>query len=118
MLNDPQPTARRYQDAVPAVERAVRALERLAVAGEARSLADLARDLDVGASSLLAILTTLRHASLVTRDAAGHYQLGPGLVALGSAAACKLRACERFAGLADRLVSALGETALLWVLQA
>ena len=31
------------------------------------------------------------------------------------AAACKLRACERFAGIADQLVAATGETVLLWL---
>src|SRR5262249_10876514 len=97
MLNDDQPGPRRYQDEVPAVARAVRLLERLAEAGAARSLADLARELGVGPSSLLAILTTLRHAGLVCRDRDGHYAVGPGLAALGQAAACKLRACERFA---------------------
>src|SRR4051812_4445909 len=117
MLNDEHSGSRRYQDQVPAVARAVRVLEHLAQAREARSLADLARELGVGASSLLAILTTLRHASLVVRDHAGHYQLGPGLVALGNAAGCKLRACEQFAAIADRLVAALGETVLLWIRQ-
>jgi DNA-binding IclR family transcriptional regulator len=115
MLNNEPAGARRYQDEVPAVARAVRLLERLAASGQARALADLARELGVGPSSLLAILTTLRHAGLVARDQAGHYEVGPGLAALGQAAACKLRACERFAALADALVAALGETVLLWV---
>ena len=117
MLNADAPGARRYQDEVPAVARAVRVLERLALSGHAHSLADLARELAVGPSSLLAILTTLRHAGLVDRDAAGHYQVGAGLAALGNAAACKLRACEQFAAIAEQLVAALGETALLWVRQ-
>lgn len=117
MLNDPPATGQRYQDAVPAVARAIRLLERLAGDPRARSLADLARDLEVGPSSLLAILTTLRHAGLVDRDADGHYLVGPGLVALGNAAACKLRACERFASLSEQLVASVGETALLWIRQ-
>ncbi len=117
MLNDDQPGARRYQDEVPAVARAVRLLERLAVADDSQSLADLARELSVGPSSLLAILTTLRHAGLVVRDATGRYEVGPGLTALGNAAACKQRACERFAVVAGQLVEAFGETALLWMRQ-
>jgi DNA-binding IclR family transcriptional regulator len=117
MLNNLTDAGRRYQDEVPAVARAVRLLERLAADPRPRSLADLTRDLGVGASSLLAILTTLRHAGLVDRDPNGHYTVGPGLVALGNAAACKLRACERFAGLAEQLVRSFGETALLWVRQ-
>jgi DNA-binding IclR family transcriptional regulator len=117
MLNDQPPGVRRYQDEVPAVARAVRVLERLAAGRSACSLAELSRELGVGASSLLAILTTLRRAGLVSRDGAGRYEVGAGLAALGSAAACRLRACERFASLADALVTALGETVLLWVRQ-
>lgn len=114
MLNDKPTGGRRYQDQVPAVARAVRVLERLVVSSDSRALADLARELGVGPSSLLAILTTLRHAGLVARTANGQYQVGPGLAALGNAAACKLRACERFAAVADPLVAATGETVLLW----
>jgi DNA-binding IclR family transcriptional regulator len=117
MLNGEQPGQRRYQDQVPAVARAVRVLERLAGSCDPCTLADLARELGVGPSSLLAILTTLRHAGLVSRTLAGQYQVGPGLAALGSAAACRLRAPERFAAVADQLVATLGETVLLWVRQ-
>src|SRR4051794_35398926 len=117
MLNDETPAARRYQDEVPAVARAVCLLERLAAGNSACSLAELARELGVGPSSLLAILTTLRRAGLVSRDRAGHYEVGPGLAALGTAAACRLRACERFAAIAETLVTTLGETVLLWVRQ-
>ena len=115
MLNDEPPGARPYQEQVPAVARAVRVLERLAGSCESRSLADLARELQIGPSSLLAILTTLRHAGLVARTDDGQYQVGPGLAALGQAAASRLRACERFAGIADQLVAATGETVLLWL---
>ncbi len=110
-------SGRRYQDEVPAVARAVRVLEHLAATAAPLSLADLARALDVGPSSLLAILTTLRHAQLVRRNDDGHYLVGAGLAALGGAAACRLRACERFALIADELVAAVGETALLWIRQ-
>jgi hypothetical protein len=116
MLNKPSPRAPRYQDEVPAVARAIRLLERLASGSTPCTLAELARELGVGPSSLLAILTTLRRAGLVSRNLDGHYQVGPGLAALGSAAACRLRACERFAAVADALVTALGETVLLWIL--
>src|SRR5215212_1314484 len=115
MLNDGDAAPRRYQDEVPAVARAVRLLERLAAAPAAFSLADLARELGVGPSSLLAILTTLRHAGLVARDEAGQYRIGPGLAALGQAAACRLRPCEQFAAVAEALVAAHGETVLLWL---
>jgi len=117
MLNEHSTAGRRYQDEVPAVARAIRVLERLAASCESRPLADLARELDVGPSSLLAILTTLRHAHLVARTDGGKYRVGPGLAALGSAAAGKLRACQQFAEIADQLVSTTGESALLWVRQ-
>jgi Pyridoxamine 5'-phosphate oxidase/IclR helix-turn-helix domain len=117
LLNKSPPGVRRYQDQVPAVARAVRVLELLAASESARSLADLGRKLGVGPSSLLAILTTLRRSGLVSRTPAGLYQVGPGLVALGAAAACKLRACEQFAAVADQLVAATGETVLLWLRQ-
>jgi DNA-binding IclR family transcriptional regulator len=114
MLNGDSKPPRRYQDEVPAVARAIRALELLAD-GNARSLADLSRVLGIGPSSLLAILTTLRRAGLVARDANGAYRLGAGLVALGGAAARHLGIFERFAALADDLVEQLGESVLLWV---
>ena len=62
-------------------------------------------------------MTTLRHSGLVSRTPAGLYQVGPGLAALGAAASCKLRACERFAVVAGQLVAATGETVLLWLRQ-
>jgi DNA-binding IclR family transcriptional regulator len=114
MLNDPDATPRRYQDEVPAVARAVRALELLA-GSSAQTLAELSRALGIGASSLLAILTTLRRAGLVTRDERGCYQVGPGLAGLGAAAAQRVGIFERFAVIAEDLVERLGESALLWV---
>src|SRR5258705_4936167 len=73
-----------YQQHVPSVARAVQALERLAAAGQPLSLSTLSRALEVGPSSLLAILTTLRSAGLVSRSTRdGRYTPGPSLVALG-----------------------------------
>lgn len=114
-MNDTVPVPRRYQDEVPAVARACRVLDRLCAQAGARTLADLSRDLEIGPSSLLAILTTLRRAGLVSRDAAGRYRPGPGLVALGEAAGREGGAFERFAAAADALVERFGETVLLWV---
>src|SRR5215216_6869350 len=107
-----------YQSSVPAVARAVKALERLASAQQPLALSTLARMLDVGPSSLLAILTTLRSAGLVSRSARdGRYTPGPGLVALGTAAAQRLEPLQTFDALAADLVEQLGETVLLWVHQ-
>lgn len=114
MLNEPDAMPKRYQDEVPAVARAVRALELLA-ASPAQTLAELSRALAIGASSLLAILTTLRRAGLVSRDERGCYQLGPGLSALGAAAEQRAGIFERFATIAEDLVERLGESVLLWV---
>jgi len=107
-----------YQSSVPAVARAVKALEQLASAQQPLSLSTLARMLGVGPSSLLAILTTLRSAGLVNRSARdGRYTPGPGLVALGTVAAQRLEPLQTFDVLAADLVERLGETVLLWVHQ-
>jgi DNA-binding transcriptional ArsR family regulator len=107
-----------YRARVPAVARAVRALEHLAAEQQPLSLSALARAIEVGPSSLLAILTTLRGAGLVTRSARdGRYLPGPGLVALGTAAAQRLEPLHTFDILAADLVEQLGESVLLWVQQ-
>lgn len=105
-----------YQQQVPAVGRAVLALETLVGAAGPLSLASLSRALRVSPSSLLAILTTLRSAGLVERsDQDGTYTPGPGLVALGAAAGRGQRAVHRFQEVAERLVELTGESALLWL---
>jgi DNA-binding transcriptional ArsR family regulator len=107
-----------YQTHVPAVVRAVRALEQLAGAQQPLSLSALSRAIDVGPSSLLAILNTLRGAGLVTRSSRdGRYLPGPGLVALGAAAAQRLEPLHTFDLLAADLVEQLGETVVLWIQQ-
>src|ERR671938_719599 len=108
-----------YRAQVPAVARAVQALEHLAAADQPVSLSSLSRALEVGPSSLLAILTTLRSFGLVTRAARdGRYRPGPGLAALGAAAAQRLEPLHLFDALAADLVEQVGETVLLWVQQA
>jgi DNA-binding IclR family transcriptional regulator len=105
-----------YRERVPAVARAVHALEHLASSQRPLSLTALGKAIDVGPSSLLAILTTLRTLGLVSRSSKdGHYLPGPGLVALGTAAAQKLEPLQMFDLLASELVESLGETVLLWI---
>jgi DNA-binding IclR family transcriptional regulator len=107
-----------YRARVPAVARAVQALEHLASAQQPVSLSALSRAIGVGPSSLLAILTTLRTVGLVSRSPRdGRYLPGPGLVALGTAAAQRLEPLHTFDVLAADLVERLGETVLLWVQQ-
>ncbi len=107
-----------YRDHVPAVARAVRALETLAAAQQPLSLTALSRATDVSPSSLLAILTTLRNLGLISRGAAdGRYRPGPALVALGTAAAQCLEPLQQFDLLASELVEQLGETVVLWIQQ-
>jgi DNA-binding transcriptional ArsR family regulator len=105
-----------YATHVPAVARAVRALECLASSPQAVTLSALSRAIGVGPSSLLAILNTLRGLGLVSRSARdGRYLPGPGLVALGTAAAQRLEPLQMFDLLAAELVERLGETVLLWI---
>src|SRR5262249_51177386 len=107
---DAAAATRAYRERVPAVARAVQALEYLASAPRPTSLAALSKALGVGPSSLLAILTTLRHRGLVSRSSRdGRYLPGPGLVALGTAAAQCLEPLQTFDLLASDLVEQLGE---------
>jgi hypothetical protein len=96
----------------------VRALETLASAQQPLSLSALSKAIDVVPSSLLAILTTLRGMGLVSRSVRdGRYLPGPGLVALGAAAAQCLEPLQAFDLLATDLIENLGETVLLWIQQ-
>jgi len=105
-----------YRAHVPAVARAVQALEHLAAAQQPLALSALSRALQVGPSSLLAILNTLCAAGLVSRSTRdGRYVPGPGLVELGTAAAQRLEPLHVFDALAADLVESLGETVLLWI---
>jgi DNA-binding IclR family transcriptional regulator len=104
-----------YHERVPAVARAVKALETLAAAQQPMSLTALSRATQVSPSSLLAILTTLRNLGLLTRVSEGRYLPGPALVALGTAAAQCLEPLQTFDLLASDLVERLGETVVLWI---
>jgi PPOX class probable F420-dependent enzyme len=106
-----------YQQSVPAVARAALVLERLAATPDTLSLAALSRAVGAGPSSLLAILTTLRGFGLVAKNADGRYALGPGLAALGAAAARSVSALQVFQIVAERLAARVGETVLLWIPQ-
>lgn len=105
-----------YQERVPAVDRAVQVLRCVVQAERGQTLAELSRATRVTPSSLLAILNTLRRHALVRRsEPDGRYFAGPGLLALGAAAAQRLSAASTFNLVAEGLVRRTGETALLWV---
>jgi hypothetical protein len=106
-----------YRDRVPAVARAVAALQSLAEAQQPLTLTHLSKANGVRPSSLLAILTTLRNLGLISRTSSGRYTVGSGLVALGEAAAQSLEPLNTFDMLANDLVEAHGETVVLWVQQ-
>lgn len=119
-VTDPDTTATpspsSYGERVPAVARAVQALEYLAAVQSPVSLSGMSRAIGVGPSSLLAILTTLRANGLVSRSARdGRYSPGPALVALGTAASQCLEPLQTFDRLAEDLVDALGETVVLLI---
>jgi PPOX class probable F420-dependent enzyme len=110
-------TSTSYQQSVPAVARAALVLEQLAATPDPLSLAALSRAVGANPSSLLAVLTTLRGFGLVSKDGDGRYALGPGLAALGAAAARNLSALQVFQVVAERLAARVGETVLLWMPQ-
>src|SRR5215475_2452824 len=110
---EPEP----YRNRVPAVARAIAALEALAASQTPLSLTSLSRQVSVTPSSLLAILTTLRNLGLITRSGEGRYRPGPALVALGEAAAQSLEPLQTFDIAANELLERLGETVVLLVQQ-
>jgi|LSQX01.2.fsa_nt_gb DNA-binding IclR family transcriptional regulator len=76
-----------YLQSVPAVDQSIRLLFTLAntVGGEA-SLTELVKQVGISKSKGLAILNTLRHAGLVTRnDRTKNYRLGPNVLLLSRA---------------------------------
>lgn len=93
---------------VPAVQSACRILDLLAHGdGEAPSLSEIARDLELSKSSVHGLLTTLNAYGYVQRGAdSRRYRLGAALVPLGRAAAGNLRAA---ALIGDRLAALAGE---------
>src|SRR5215212_6636205 len=102
---------------VPAVDRAVRLLDALRGAQQARGISELARDLGLNKATVRDILLTLHHHGLVERDAAtARFWLGPGLYAyarvLGEGSDLTSVARPYLHG----LVARTGETALLAVL--
>jgi DNA-binding IclR family transcriptional regulator len=99
---------------VPAVDRAVRVLWRLAARGEL-SLSELSRDLGVSKSTLSSLLATLEEHALVERNQASRrFHLGVGLARLSTAAAsAQIDVREAARPQLERLAELSGETAIL-----
>ncbi|MBI4492391.1 MAG: helix-turn-helix domain-containing protein [Chloroflexi bacterium] len=106
-----------YGQAVPAVRRAMAALEQLAGAPDGLALAELSRAVRVSPSSLLAILRTLERQGYVAQDPTSRrYHVALPLVVLGRQAAQDLVPEAIFRQLARPLAKRLGETVSLWTL--
>lgn len=102
---------------VPAVQRALAVLERLSGETTGLTLSEMARELRISPSSLLAILNTLVAAQYVARDPkTRRYRLATGAQILVGAAMASPDVQREFAPVADHLVAALGETVVLWTL--
>jgi DNA-binding IclR family transcriptional regulator len=101
---------------VPAVERAVRLLDALALARRPASLASLARILPAPKSSLHGLLATLVELDLVRRDEAGEFALGPRALQWAGAYSLKSDVVGAFHQHADRTAELASETVMLAVL--
>ncbi|MBV9121632.1 MAG: helix-turn-helix domain-containing protein [Chloroflexi bacterium] len=102
-----------YSGAVPAVQRAIAALDHLRTSETAPTLTELSQALGLNRSSVLAILNTLRSAGWVSRDDADRYALGPALLAYAPRVARANGPLDVFDQPAQMLVDALGETVAL-----
>lgn len=76
-----------YQQAVPAVQKAIAVIEHLRTASEAPTLSELSRILAVNRSTMLAVLNTLRNAGWLVRNGEGRYRLGPAMLSFSPASA-------------------------------
>ncbi len=101
---------------IPAVSRAIAVLEELARNGRPKRLADLVRELGVPRASLFSILATLAEERLVERDGMG-YRLGERFTQLASSAMAKPGLTRATRPVLAWLVSHLGETAQVAVLE-
>lgn len=98
------------------VDRAVRVLEMLASHGEAQ-VSDIARELDVHASTASRLVAALEAHELVERPlGGGPVQLGVGLLRLAGATASQLDVTSQAQPLCDALAAELGETTNVAVL--
>jgi DNA-binding IclR family transcriptional regulator len=98
---------------VGSVARAMALLDVLADSESGLGVNELARRIDVNASTASRLLATLQDAGLVERSDGGPYRLGLKLVALSDRVLARLDVRERARPLLARLVAETGETATL-----
>jgi len=98
---------------VGSVVRAIELLDALADSDSGLGVNELARRIDVNASTASRLLSTLQDAGLVERSDGGPYRLGLKLVALSDRVLARLDVRERARPLLVRLVAETGETATL-----
>lgn len=119
MLMKPPPMSTRTDTEprlVPAVERAVRLLDALAVTRQPQSLADLARMLALPKSSVHGLLGTLAALGLVRRDDDGAFALGTKPLQWAGAFGAQSDVLRAFEQQADRVPALQTETVMLAVL--
>lgn len=102
------------EPATRTVERALQLLGAVCDAG-AVSLAGVARETELSASTALRLLRTLEHSGFVRRDRDGEYRPGLRLVQLGAQALSHESLIHLAAPALQRLVDATGESAYLSV---
>jgi DNA-binding IclR family transcriptional regulator len=100
---------------VGSVARALALLDVLAASDAGLGVNELARRLEVNASTASRLLATLQHGGLVERSPGGPYRLGLRLVTLSDRVLARLDVRERARPLLVRLVAETGETATLSV---
>jgi IclR family acetate operon transcriptional repressor len=100
---------------VGSVARALALLDALAASDTGLGVNELARRIEVNASTASRLLSTLQQGGLVERSPGGPYRLGLRLVTLADRVLAQFDVRERARPLLARLVSETGETATLSV---
>lgn len=100
---------------VTSVSRALALLEELRISEQGLGVNELARRIDVNASTASRLLATLEAARMVQRDGQGPYRLGLGLVSLGDRVLARLDIQALARPLLVELTEQSGETSTLSV---
>ncbi len=101
---------------VPAVERAVRLLDQLAVSRQPASLSELVRTLKLPKSSVHGLLATLTALDLIKRTTNNEFQLGPRVMHWAGAYGLQSDLVSAFNQLASEHEQLAGDTVMLAVL--